>query len=245
VRIAQHESDLESLRQEYQARQAHLVDLKRRREELKGQLRRIQTEIRAVNKGEALSTPSSLTTSLPGQSAGPQRLIDLLVEVMGQRTDPVTVKEFVKEVKRRRFRTKSRNIAAMVRTRIQELIAKGICRRAGDRRGFLLASSQSWPPATPAAGRVGKRRGRKGKRRRRAARRASADGRTQASLQSVLTDLLSRSPEPLPARELAAQVQAHGYVTRSRNFTNVLWVTLGKMDNVENVPGKGYRLKRR
>jgi hypothetical protein len=60
----------------------------------------------------------------------------------------------------------------------------------------------------------------------------------------VLTELLAKSQQPLPARELAKQAKARGYRTKSKKFVEVLWVMLGKMDNVENVPGLGYRLKK-
>ena len=36
-----------------------------------------------------------------------------------------------------------------------------------------------------------------------------------------------------------------GWVTKSKDPKNVLWVMLGKMDDLENVPGEGYRLKKR
>jgi hypothetical protein len=61
----------------------------------------------------------------------------------------------------------------------------------------------------------------------------------------ILTDLLAKSPRPLAARELARQAKALGYRTKSGDFTNVVWVMLGKMDQVENVSGQGYRLKKR
>jgi len=45
-------------------------------------------------------------------------------------------------------------------------------------------------------------------------------------------------------RELAQQALARGFQTESKDFANVISVTLSKMDNVENVPGQGYRLNR-
>jgi hypothetical protein len=60
----------------------------------------------------------------------------------------------------------------------------------------------------------------------------------------VLTELLAKSHQPLPARELARRGQAQRHCTKSKKFVDVLWVMLGKMDNVENVPGIGYRLKK-
>ncbi len=44
---------------------------------------------------------------------------------------------------------------------------------------------------------------------------------------------------------LAERVLTQGYQTKSKDFTSVISVSLTKMDNVENVPGQGYRLKKR
>jgi hypothetical protein len=64
-------------------------------------------------------------------------------------------------------------------------------------------------------------------------------------LTAVITKLLSESAEPIPARELGARVLATGYQTRSKDFTNVIWVAVSKLNNVENIAGRGYRLKTR
>jgi hypothetical protein len=64
------------------------------------------------------------------------------------------------------------------------------------------------------------------------------------TLPAVVTKILAGSSEPISGRELAEKVLASGYQTKSKNFLNVIWVGVGKMDNVENVPGKGYRLKK-
>jgi hypothetical protein len=61
----------------------------------------------------------------------------------------------------------------------------------------------------------------------------------------VLTGLLKKSKKPLAARELAERALAAGYQTASKDFTNVVWVALGNMTNVENIPGEGYRLKKK
>jgi hypothetical protein len=65
----------------------------------------------------------------------------------------------------------------------------------------------------------------------------------QPSLRSLLNELLKKSRRPMAAKELAEQVLASGYKTKSTNFLDVIWTGLGQMDNVENVPGKGWRLK--
>jgi hypothetical protein len=64
------------------------------------------------------------------------------------------------------------------------------------------------------------------------------------SLKEVLTAVLKGKKKPLPTRELTGLVLTTGYASKSENFANVVQVTLGKMDNVERVPGKGYRLRR-
>ena len=59
-------------------------------------------------------------------------------------------------------------------------------------------------------------------------------------LRQVVIDLLSKSKQPLTGTELAAQAQAAGYRSKSNNFSQVVSVMLSRMDNIENVPGRGY-----
>ncbi len=68
---------------------------------------------------------------------------------------------------------------------------------------------------------------------------------SQRSLPVVLTGLLAKSKHPLTSRQLAEQALAQGFPTQSKNFTNVVSVTLAHMDNVRNIPGQGYRLTKR
>ena len=44
-RIAQQQTALDTLRREYEARQAELADLKRRKEELRAQLRQVEADL--------------------------------------------------------------------------------------------------------------------------------------------------------------------------------------------------------
>jgi hypothetical protein len=55
---------------------------------------------------------------------------------------------------------------------------------------------------------------------------------------------LAKSRAPLTASELTKRVLASGYRSKSKDFKEVIWVTLGKLKNAENVPGVGWRLKR-
>jgi hypothetical protein len=43
---------------------------------------------------------------------------------------------------------------------------------------------------------------------------------------------------------MAAEALKAGYKTTSKRFVHSVWTMLGTMDNVENVKGQGYRLKR-
>jgi len=65
----------------------------------------------------------------------------------------------------------------------------------------------------------------------------------QSSLKDVLTDILQKSKRPISGQKLAEKVLKTGYKTTSKNFITVIWVALRNVDGVENVPGKGYRLK--
>jgi hypothetical protein len=60
----------------------------------------------------------------------------------------------------------------------------------------------------------------------------------------MVTKVLAESSHPLKARALADKVLASGYETTSKSLTDLIWSSAGKMENVENVPGKGYRLKK-
>jgi len=74
---------------------------------------------------------------------------------------------------------------------------------------------------------------------------ATAGSKNALPLTAVIAKILAESSEPIPGRELAARVLATGYQTQSKDFTNVIWVAVSKLDNVENIAGQGYRLKKR
>jgi len=66
--IAQRESELERLRQEYEARQGRLADLARHRDELQAQLSQVEADIQAVTGG--LAPPTAPTTNAAPASPG-------------------------------------------------------------------------------------------------------------------------------------------------------------------------------
>ncbi len=108
---------------------------------------------------------------------------------------------------------------------------KGVLQRAKDQAGVLPARplpTRTAPAAKPKA----------------ATAQPPAVGESGLSLPAVVTKILARSAHPLTARALAEKVLASGYQTKSKDFTNVIWTAVGKMANVENVLGQGYRLKK-
>jgi hypothetical protein len=167
------------------------------------------------------------------------------VNLVRRAKGPLTMKQLADEVVRRKYPTTSQNIPGLIQTRVRELVAKGILQPSPDKPGFVLArpgSEAKVPVAKPAL--------RKGEGKKSAGSSTKTPpkkrgGRPEKPLRVVLTEILAKSPRPLPARELARQAKAQGYRTKSKNFVGVLWVMLGQMDNVENVPGQGYRLKKR
>src|SRR5262249_20104405 len=66
----------------------------------------------------------------------------------------------------------------------------------------------------------------------------------QKPLREVLTQVLKKMGMPLTGSELAEEVLKAGYHTTSKRFVDNIWTMLSQMDNVENVKGQGYRLKR-
>ena len=282
-RISQHQAELEALRQEYEARQADLRRFTLRKEELQDELFRVDAEIQALGQGASPTAAAAPTPPKNGQasakrpvakasagqsaSAPPQPLTlpKLLLKIVSEATVPMTVKMLTEEAVRRNYVTTSNNLAALVDTRISELIKKGLVRRAKNQPGVVTATTsakrqgqavKSQPPVAaksaqkavkPAAAKTSiTATTAKNIAKPTSAKMAAATAaKNVLPLTAVITKLLSESVEPIPARELGARVLATGYQTKSKDFTNVIWVAVSKLDNVENVSGRGYRLKKR
>jgi hypothetical protein len=253
--IARQQAELQTLQREYEARQTNLADLNRRKEELKAQLRQIEADIQATAQGGSPSpapapkkaakvkrtkrrrrAKARAMSATPVPQAGaprPHTLPALLLEIVQKASGPVTVKQLADDVVRRKFPTTSSNISAMVETRAHELVRKGLLQRAtGGQPGFVPVRSA--PKAAAKNGAVAAKPSP-----------SKTDGqRQQPPLRVVLTNLLAKNKRPMTARELAEQALAGGYQTKSKNFIDVMWVALGQMNNIRNVAGKGYVLKR-
>jgi hypothetical protein len=69
--------------------------------------------------------------------------------------------------------------------------------------------------------------------------------RTTPSLRSILLDLFKKNGRTLSVSELVDQVRKAGYRSQSKDIKNLLWVSLGRMPELERDPKGGYRLKKR
>jgi hypothetical protein len=223
--IAQHESQLERLRQQYQARQARLEELGRKRDDLQTQLRQVEDDIQTVTRGEAAGP------DVGSPSAGKPNLTVALLDVLRETNRAMTAKELGEELTRRKFPTNSTNITNVVQNRLSDLVKKGVLRKAEGRKGVRLGKATPEAPPTKVAARTTEPP-------------KPSPGKGQPSLRSLLTELLQKARKPVPARELAQQVLATGYQTKSRDFTGVVWTSLGQLEGVENVKGEGWRLKK-
>jgi hypothetical protein len=247
-RLAEKQAELEDARRAYEAR---LSDLKGQRAALQAQLQAVDAEIQAVSATAVPAAPGPpparppktkpAKTARAPKAAGRPSLSRLLVELVGAAARAMTIKELTEAV-RARVTTTSSNLSKMVSNKVAELVKRGQLRRAEGQAGVVRASpakQASAPKPTPASGTAAT--GRKG-------------GTTPTqppvkagalSLRDLLLQLLTVSTRPLKARELAEQALATGYQTESKDFVNVVWVALGKLDEVENIPGQGYRMKKR
>ncbi len=256
-RITRQEAELQTLRREHAARQKQLDSLTRRKQDLQAQLKRVESEIEAVTGGNAPAdsppqpaAPTPAPSKSRPQTAPPPakgepalsmpQLLPVLLREAGR---PLTIKELTEAVRSRRPAGQSADLLKQVSTRVSELVKKGVLRRTPDQKAVTVPGSpngkkaapppakaaapkQSPPPAKPAKSKA-------------------PPEREQPSLQAVLTKILADSPKPLGGGELARRALAAGYKSTSKHFPNVVWVVVGKMENVEHVKGQGYRLKKR
>jgi hypothetical protein len=255
--IAQRESELMRLRQEFETRRTRLAELTQQREAIQARLRRVESEIDAVTSGAApVAEPVAATPEVNGSPATRLTLKEALIEVLREMDRPMTAKQLGDELVRRKFPTQSGNIKNLVQTRLTDLVSKGVLRRAKGQPGVILAKVAAPPkaasaptkaaaapakPAAPESPKVTPAKPAAPK----AATPKAATRSGQPSLHSLLTKLLQKSRKPIPARELAEQVLAAGYQTKSKDFTNVVWVALGKIENAERIKGQGWRLNKR
>ena len=231
------------MRRAYETR---LADLKNRREQLAEKLRLLEAEIQSVTqespKPAAGATPTAEPT--PSQIRGKRgKLPTLIVKLIQEAGQPLTVKQLADEVRRRKFPTKSKNVSRLIQVRVYEMVKKGVLAHAGGQPGFVVKSSDGQQGSSQAVMHAKRSPSRKPKVAMAAGR---VNGRgSQPPLREVLTRILKEEREPIGGGDLALKALATGYKSKSKKFRDVVWVSLGNMKNVEHVPGKGYRLKKR
>jgi uncharacterized protein YhaN len=245
--IANQQAELDALHKELESRQARMAKLNQRKEALEQRLRRLDAEIEAVSQGKMRkgrrskarrAKPTAPASSTP--PAPPKRMADMLVDIVREAKTPLTAKPLADELQKQGFYLTSPKLPRIVQARLNELVRDGVLRCAEDQPGVTMAKGPDRSKA-----RTGRKRGRKKSAARRTSHRVTADGQPKVSLRSIVTEILAKSTRPMGAAELAEQAKARGWVTKSKDPKNVLWVMLGKMEDVENVSGEGYRLKKR
>jgi hypothetical protein len=246
-RIAERDSELQSLRRELEARRNRLQALNQRKAELQAKLQQVEGEMAAVAAGTkrphagASQATSKKSTSKPSAAGTPSQpsLPALLVSALRSARRPLTAKHLVQEVKRRGFKSSSAQFTKMVEARLWDLKKQGIVQRAADQPGYILAPSSNGavPKPSPAKSHVKKESAKAAK--------TSAEAKSpRKPLREVLTDVLKKKGTPLTGSQLAEEALKAGYRTTSKRFVDTIWTMLGSMHNVENVKGQGYRLKR-
>jgi hypothetical protein len=262
-RISNQEAKLQRLRREFEERQRKLASLSQRKESLQAQLRQIEA------KSALLVTGKTTRRSKPAKRAKGQQarkikgnlakisasarkvgsavglsLPHLIVRIVQEAHSPLSADQIAKEALRRGFTSTSTNFSKMVAIRVHELRKKGVLRSADDQSGFVLGKSSRTRAESVRRSAPSKRDSRTGTPagwNHSKPSRGNRNGRS--SLRSVLANLLERSKGPLLVRDLAKQALASGYRSKSKDFENVVQVTVGRMDELVNVRGKGYRLK--
>jgi Fe2+ or Zn2+ uptake regulation protein len=261
--IAARERELQALRQELDSRQGHLSELTRRKEELQRQLQQVEEEITTL----AAATPTETEQPRPAAPASENqpRLGELVLTMLREADGPRTARQLSEEAQQRGYRSQSQDPVNSVENRLQDFKSRGIVRRAVGQRGYVLVSAadshgqgqsktrqsaqtntrkEAMKPAKVKS--VNKNSNGEGPSSSGPDRTGKPDHRErQPRLREVLTGILKNSRKPRSARELSEQIQASGYRTDSEKFVKVVGSMLGKMKNVERVPDKGYRLKKK
>lgn len=235
-RIAKQESQLANLRRRLEGR---LSRLNKRREQLRSDLRSVETEIELVGGGvgavvsmpdEEVPAPQKRRRKRKSRKT-PSLAAEVVGVVRGANGKPLTLKFITEELIRRDFPTSSKNFQKMVENRAYDLARKRILRSLPDRGGFVLGKAAGKLSKGAAAMAAAKRPARKGPR---------TEGPT---LRELVLAILKKESRPLSVRDLSTKVLDAGFKTASADFNNVVRVFLSKMkDEVEQSEG-GYRLR--
>jgi hypothetical protein len=189
------------------------------------------------------ASPAAKPATIPAKTIS---LSQLLVEIVSQARGPLTVKELTHEVQKRKYPTASTNLAGLIANRLSTLVKDKLLRRAKDKAGVLPVQRPAPPEgaATKAPSGTQTAGPKQATIKKPTTAPSPVGAKSELTLAAAVTQVLAKSARPLLARELADKVLESGYQTKSKDFTKVVWGAVGNMDTVENVPGKGYRLKK-
>ena len=267
--ISNQEAELQKLQREFEERQRKLASLTQRKKALQAQLHQIEAESAALVTGVQKSTfgprskPSKAAKRQPTRNAKTSSakspassrsstgktgltLPDLIVRIIQEASGALGISQIAKEALRRGFTSTSGNFPKMVAVRIHDLRKKGVLRPADGQAGFVLGKSSGKQAVSARSSALPKKSSSNGTPAGWKNSKPSQGNHKdeQPSLRSVLTTLLERTKGPLLVRDLAKRALATGYRSASKDFENVIQVTVARMDDIVNVPGKGYRLQK-
>jgi hypothetical protein len=249
--IAQKDSELRTLRREFEARQNRLQALSKRKLELHDQLGRIESKIAAATVGAKRPTtglrPVTKTAAKkPTSEALPLTLAGLIVEILQDARRALTVQQMTDAVRKRRFPTKSKVLHKLVGKNAYMMATKGTLDRTKTYPAAFRVSKETGKSvlasATKRAGTA--RPTTKHKPPIRVAAKSASGPNAQTPLKQLLERFLQKSAKPRTGGELAKEALQAGYRTTSKHFVDSVWTALANMKNVENIKGEGYRLKK-
>ena len=159
-RIAKQDAELQRLRQELESRQSQFATLNKRRQVLQAELLQVEKELAAVAAGKKASPlPSKAVPKKKSAAKTPVALKEtaalslpaLLVVLIREAGRPLSLHDLVAQVKKRGFQSTSTNFAKMLKTRVYDLLKKGLIVRAPDQSGFIISKSgnKSTPRTKP------------------------------------------------------------------------------------------------
>lgn len=261
-RVARQQSDLTALQKELQMRQRQLKELTERKKKLSAQLQQVDTKIKALTSGaKPAAKAPSLTTVKPTPRPAVQpsanedlpSLSDIIMDILEKQQKPLKVAALTAAVATKKFRTNSRNIKELVKSKVRRLKVKGWLRRAPNKRGVfltpagrarteLVVGQPKSKNGAVAKVKVGKEPAKTPAKVASPKQPTAGAKSNEPSLRSLLTTFLKKSDGPVPLNELVGRVSAAGYRSKSKSFPHLVQVTLYKMSDVKHVPQKGYCL---
>jgi hypothetical protein len=248
-RIAQHDSELRTLRQELEARQSRLQSLSNRKQELRKKLQEIEAEIAAITVG----TPRSAGNSLkPKKHKAPSKqlinrngrptLANLIVAIIKNAGRGLTVQQITQGVRQRGFPSKSKALHKLVGKNVYSMATKGILKRTKDKpAAFSVPTGKSASPSDAKQSTTTNHKPAHSDAKKPG---SGSNAVTQIPLKQLLAQILQQSQKPMTGGDLATAALKAGYKTKSKRLVDSVWTALANMKNVENIKGQGYRIKK-